>query len=55
MAQKQYFLIIDTETTIEDHVETMPDGKFRKEQLQLINGIYPDGKLTPGALYKAVE
>ena len=30
----------------------MPDGKFRKEQLQLINGIYPDGELSPGMFYK---
>ena len=45
-----------TETTdIEDHVESMPDGKFRKEQLQLINGIYPDGELSPGMFYKVVE
>jgi len=42
-------------TTMDDHVESMPDGKFRKEELQLINGIYPDGKLLSGALYKVVE
>jgi hypothetical protein len=33
----------------------MPVEKFQKEELLLINGLYPDRKLQPGAFYKVVE
>jgi predicted Zn-dependent protease len=42
-------------TRLEDHVSAMPEDKFAKEQLQLINGLYPNGNPKPGALYKVVE
>ncbi|MFM7708954.1 MAG: M48 family metalloprotease [Gammaproteobacteria bacterium] len=42
-------------TRLEDHADAMPEDKYAKEQLQLINGLYPNGNPKPGALYKAVE
>lgn len=40
---------------LEDHAETMPEEKYPLETLQLINGLYPDRPLKPGARYKVVE
>jgi hypothetical protein len=33
----------------------MPVEKYPREELMLINGLYPDRKLQPGTLYKVVE
>jgi len=33
----------------------MPVEKYQKEELMLINGLYPDRRLAPGVLYKVVE
>lgn len=38
-----------------DHVDTMPEGRYRKEQLELINALYPNGTLQPNIRYKVVE
>jgi predicted Zn-dependent protease len=43
------------DTRLEDYAAAMPVEKFQKEELMLINGLYPDRKLQPGAFYKVVE
>ena len=42
-------------TRLADSAGSMPEEKYAKEQLQLINGLYPNGEPRPGALYKVVE
>ena len=43
------------DTRLEDYAAAMPVGKYRNEELMLINGLYPDRKLESGVLYKVVE
>lgn len=43
------------ETRLEDYAASMPVEKYQKEELMLINGLYPDRRLTSGVLYKVVE
>jgi predicted Zn-dependent protease len=42
-------------TRLEDAAASVPVEKYQKEELQLLNGLYPDRKLKPGDLYKVVE
>jgi len=45
-----------TETTkLEDYAKDVPVEKYKKEELELLNGLYPKGKLTPGQQIKVVE
>lgn len=43
------------ETRIEDYAKDMPVEKFKKEELQLINGLYPKGEPKPGDFIKVVQ
>jgi predicted Zn-dependent protease len=43
------------DTRLEDYADDMPVEKYPREELMLINGLYPDRKLQPGTLYKVVE
>lgn len=43
------------ETRLEQYAAAMPVEKYQKEELMLINGLYPDRKLESGAYYKVVE
>ncbi|MBU6377163.1 MAG: M48 family metalloprotease [Gammaproteobacteria bacterium] len=43
------------DTRLEDYAAAMPVEKYQKEELLLINGLYPDRKLQPGDFYKVVE
>jgi predicted Zn-dependent protease len=45
----------DAGTRIADFAPSMPEPKYAKEQLQLINGLYPNGEPRPGSLFKVVE
>jgi predicted Zn-dependent protease len=45
----------DAGTRLEDYAAAVPVERFQKEELQLINGLYPNGVLKPGSLYKVVE
>lgn len=45
----------DASTRLEDYAAAVPVERFQKEELQLINGLYPNGALKPGSLYKVVE
>jgi predicted Zn-dependent protease len=45
----------DASTRLEDHAAAVPVERFQKEELQLINGLYPNGVPKPGSLYKVVE
>jgi predicted Zn-dependent protease len=45
-----------TETTkLEDYAKNVPSDKYQKEQLQMLNGLYPNGKIKPGQYLKVVE
>jgi predicted Zn-dependent protease len=48
-------LTATADTRLEDYADDMPVEKYPREELLLINGLYPDRKLQPGTLYKVVE
>jgi hypothetical protein len=33
----------------------VPLEKYRKEELEMLNGLYPNGKIQPGQYLKVVE
>lgn len=43
------------DTDLASHAADVPVEKYQKEELLLMNGLYPDKKLKPGMLYKVVE
>ena len=43
------------DTRLEDYAKDVPVDKFQKEELLLLNALYPDKKLQSGQLYKVVE
>ena len=42
-------------TKIEDYAKDMPVEKFKKEELQLLNGLYPKGEPKAGDFIKVVQ
>jgi predicted Zn-dependent protease len=38
-----------------DFVKDFPDDKYQLQQLELMNGVYPNGNPQPGQLFKVVE
>jgi predicted Zn-dependent protease len=42
-------------TKLEDYAKHVPVEKYKKEELQLLNGLYPNGKVQPGQYIKVVE
>jgi len=42
-------------TKLSDYVQDMPEDKFKKETLELINAMYPNKKPQSGQLFKIVE
>ena len=42
-------------TRLEDYAANVPVDKYQKEELQLLNGLYPNKPLREGQLYKVVE
>ncbi len=42
-------------TKLDDYSKNMPVDRYKKEELQLLNGVYPTGKLEPGQQIKVVE
>ncbi len=43
------------QTKLEDYAKNVPSEKYQKEQLQMLNGLYPNGKIKPGQYLKVVE
>jgi predicted Zn-dependent protease len=43
------------QTKIEDYAKDMPVEKFKKEELRLLNGLYPKGEPKPGDFIKVVQ
>ena len=43
------------DTKISDYAQDMPEDKFKKETLELINALYPNKRPQPGQLIKVVE
>lgn len=46
---------VTDQTRLEDYARNVPVERYQKEELELLNGIYPKGKLTPGQSLKVVE
>jgi predicted Zn-dependent protease len=42
-------------TRLEDYAKNVPVEKYQKEELELLNGLYPKGKVQPGQFIKVVE
>jgi predicted Zn-dependent protease len=42
-------------TNLNDYAADIPEDKFKKETLELINAMYPNKKPQPGQLFKIVE
>jgi predicted Zn-dependent protease len=42
-------------TSLSDYAADMPEDRYKKETLELINAMYPNKKPPPGALFKIVE
>jgi predicted Zn-dependent protease len=42
-------------TKLEDYSKNVPVDKYQKEELQLLNGLYPNGKIQPGQYLKVIE
>jgi len=42
-------------TKLDDYAKNMPVDRYKKEELQLLNGVYPTGKVEPGRQIKVVE
>jgi predicted Zn-dependent protease len=45
----------DGKKRLEDYAADMPEDKFKKETLQLINAMYPNKEPKQGELFKVVE
>jgi predicted Zn-dependent protease len=43
------------QTKLEDYAKQVPVEKYQKEQLLMLNGLYPSGKIKPGQYLKVVE
>jgi predicted Zn-dependent protease len=43
------------QTKIDDYAKDMPVEKFKKEELRLLNGLYPKGEPKPGDMIKVVQ
>ena len=43
------------DTRLAEYASALPADKYQREQLQLMNGIYPNGEPKPGQLFKVVE
>ncbi len=43
------------QTQLSDYAQDMPEDKFKKETLELINAMYPNKEPTSGQLFKIVE
>jgi predicted Zn-dependent protease len=45
----------DANTKLDEYAKNIPVEKYQKEELMLLNGLYPNGKVKPGQYVKVVE
>jgi predicted Zn-dependent protease len=45
----------DADTQLDRYADAVPVARYQKEELLLLNGLYPDRRLSAGELYKIVE
>ena len=45
----------DEKTKLDDYTKQVPLDKYQKEELEMLNGLYPNGKVTPGQYVKVIE
>jgi len=43
------------QTKIDDYTKQVPTEGYQKEQLLMLNGLYPSGKIKPGQYLKVIE
>jgi predicted Zn-dependent protease len=43
------------QTKLDDYAKQVPTDSYQKEQLLMLNGLYPNGKIKPGQYLKVVE
>jgi predicted Zn-dependent protease len=48
-------LTATADTRLESFAKDVPREKYQQEELQLLNGIYPSGRISGGELIKVVE
>lgn len=42
-------------TRLDEYAKNVPVEKYQKEELEMLNGVYPNGKIQPGQYLKVVE
>jgi predicted Zn-dependent protease len=45
----------DEKTKLDDYTKQVPVEKYQKEELEMLNGLYPNGKIQPGQYLKVIE
>jgi predicted Zn-dependent protease len=45
----------DADTKLDQYAKQVPVEKYQKEELEMLNGLYPNGKIQPGQYLKVVE
>jgi predicted Zn-dependent protease len=45
----------DENTKLDEYAKNVPVERYKKEELQLLNGVYPNGKIEPGRYIKVIE
>ncbi|NNF59934.1 MAG: M48 family metalloprotease [Gammaproteobacteria bacterium] len=53
--QNLKIITADEKTTFANLAEMSPLGRYAEQELRLINGLYPDGEISPGQLLKTVQ
>jgi predicted Zn-dependent protease len=45
----------DADTKLDPYAKEVPVEKYQKEELEMLNGLYPNGKIQPGQYLKVIE
>jgi predicted Zn-dependent protease len=45
----------DANTKLDQYAKQVPVEKYQKEELEMLNGLYPSGKIQPGQYLKVIE
>jgi predicted Zn-dependent protease len=45
----------DANTKLDEYAKQVPVEKYQKEELEMLNGLYPNGKVQPGQYLKVIE
>jgi predicted Zn-dependent protease len=42
-------------TKLDDYAKQVPVEKYQKEEIEMLNGVYPSGKVQPGQYLKIIQ